>query len=174
MEKLAPGSPTSNRRCISISSQRKALQVLISKMESYTRCLFYHCMPRKLRGTPVQWSCTIHTSRLKDSLRSHSSVGQKALETPNALFSSEQGNMIRISGFGNADPSNLRGSLLEGNKGSLAQSGLVKQEFHVESLNECIGEVQRKLKSKDWHYRTHNTDLLNLEENKFDYKKNHL
>ena len=29
-----------------------------------------------------------------------------------------------------------------------------------------------KWKSKNWHYRTHNTDLLNLEENKFDYKKN--
>ena len=29
-----------------------------------------------------------------------------------------------------------------------------------------------KRKSKDWRYRTHNTDLLNLDENKFDYKKN--
>ena len=31
-----------------------------------------------------------------------------------------------------------------------------------------------KRKSKDWHCRTHNTDLLNLEENKFEYKKNYL
>ena len=29
-----------------------------------------------------------------------------------------------------------------------------------------------KRKSKDWRYRTHNTDLLNLDENKFDCKKN--
>ena len=29
-----------------------------------------------------------------------------------------------------------------------------------------------KRKSKDWHYGTHNVDLLNLDENKFDYKKN--
>ena len=28
-----------------------------------------------------------------------------------------------------------------------------------------------KPKSKDWRYRTHNTGLLNLDENKFDYKK---
>ena len=74
----------------------------------------------------------------------------------------------------NADPSNLRGSLLEGNKDLLlnqARSDLTKQEFHVESLNSYIGELQRK-KSNDWHYRAHNTDLLNLDGNKFDYKKN--
>ena len=28
-----------------------------------------------------------------------------------------------------------------------------------------------KRKNKDWHYRTRNTDLLNLDENKFDHKK---
>ena len=68
---------------------------------------------------------------------------QKALEKPNALFSSEQGNLIRSSVFRNADPSNLRGSLLEGNKDHLlnqARSDLAKQELHVESLNKCIGE----------------------------------
>ena len=27
---------------------------------------------------------------------------------------------------------------------------------------------------KDWNYRTHNTDMLNLDENKFGYKKNFL
>ena len=29
-------------------------------------------------------------------------------------------------------------------------------------------------KSKDWHCRTHSTDLLNLDKKKFDYKKNYL
>ena len=29
-----------------------------------------------------------------------------------------------------------------------------------------------KRKSKDWRYRTHNTDLLSPDDNKFDYKKN--
>ena len=66
---------------------------------------------------------------------------------PNALFSSEQGNLIRSSVFRNADPSNLRESLLEGNKDHLlnqARSDLAKQELHVESLNKCIGEIQRQ------------------------------
>ena len=48
--------------------------------------------------------------------------------------------------FRNANPSNLRGSLLAGNKDHLlnqARSDLAKQEPHVESLNKCIGELQR-------------------------------
>ena len=52
----------------------------------------------------------------KASLRSRSSEGQNASVKPHALFSSEQGNLIRSSVFRNANPSNLRGSLLEGNK----------------------------------------------------------
>ena len=40
---------------------------------------------------------------------------QKASGKPDALISSEQGNLTRSSVFKNADPSNLRGSLLEGN-----------------------------------------------------------
>ena len=55
----------------------------------------------------------------------------------------------------NASPSNLRGSLLEGNKDHLlnqARSDLAKQELHVESLND--------------------TDLFYPGENKFDHKKN--
>ena len=49
--------------------------------------------------------------------------------------------------FRNAIPSNLRGSLLEGDKDHLlnqARSDLAKQELHVESLNKCIGELQRQ------------------------------
>ena len=70
--------------------------------------------------------------------RSHSPEGQKASGKPDALFSSEQGNSIRSSVFRNANPSNLRGSLLEGNKDHLlngARSDLAKEELHVESLN---------------------------------------
>ena len=81
----------------------------------------------------------------KESLMSHSSEGQKALVKPDALFSSEQGNLIRSSMFRNANPSNLRGSLLEGNKDHLlnqARSDLAKQELRVESLNKCLGELQ--------------------------------
>ena len=49
--------------------------------------------------------------------------------------------------FTNASPSNLRGSLLQGNKDHLlnqARSDLAKQELRVESLNKCIGELQRQ------------------------------
>ena len=62
-------------------------------------------------------------------------------------FLAEQGNLIRSSVFRNANPPNLRGSLLEGNKDHLlnqARSDLAKQEHHVESLNKCIGELQRQ------------------------------
>ena len=62
-------------------------------------------------------------------------------------FYLEQGNLIRSSVFRNAHPSNLRGSLLEGNKDHLlnqARSDLAKQELHVESLNKCIGALQRQ------------------------------
>ena len=45
----------------------------------------------------------------KESLRSHSSEGQKASGKPDALFSV----------FRNTNPSNLRGSRLEGNKDHL-------------------------------------------------------
>ena len=84
-------------------------------------------------------------------------------------------NLIRSSVFRNPNPSNWRGSLLEGNKDHLlnqARSDLATQELHVESLNKCIGDHNDKRKRKDCCYRTHNTDLWNLDENKFDYKKN--
>ena len=63
------------------------------------------------------------------------------------MFSSEQGNLIRSSVLRTANPSKLRGSLLESNKDHLlnqARSDLAKQELHVESLNKCIGELQRQ------------------------------
>ena len=47
----------------------------------------------------------------------------------------------------NASLSNLRESLLAGNNDHLlnqARSDLATQELHVESLNKCIGEVQRQ------------------------------
>ena len=47
----------------------------------------------------------------------------------------------------NASQSNLRGSLLEGNKDHLlkqTRSDLPEQELHVESLNKCVGELQRQ------------------------------
>ena len=77
---------------------------------------------------------------------------QKASGKSDALFSSEQGNLIRSSVFRNANPSNLRGSLLEGNKDHLfnqARSDLAQQELHVESLNKCISELQKRTEAQN-------------------------
>ena len=49
--------------------------------------------------------------------------------------------------FRNANSSNLRGPLLEGNKDHLlnqTRSDLAKQELHVESLKNCISELQQQ------------------------------
>ena len=49
--------------------------------------------------------------------------------------------------FRNAKRTNLRGSLLESNKDHLLsqpRSDSVKTELHVESLNKCIGQLQRQ------------------------------
>ena len=108
---------------------------------------------KKLRGNPMQWSCRREVSahftqaERKESFRSQSSEGQKSLGKPFALFSSEQGILIRSSVFRNASPTNLRGSLPEGNKDHLLNQvrfDLAKQDFHVESPNKCIGELQRQ------------------------------
>ena len=99
----------------------------------------YHS-ERESLCTEARSKCTTNTSL---SLKQ----GNLTLGKPNALFSSEQGNLIRCSVFRNANPSNLRGSLLESNKDhslNQARSDLAKQELHVESLNKCIGELQRQ------------------------------
>ena len=48
--------PASNLRCFS-TIPWEALQILIFKIESCKRCWLHHCMPRKLRENPMQWSC---------------------------------------------------------------------------------------------------------------------
>ena len=75
---------------------------------------------------------------------SHSSEGRRASGRPAALLSpkrNEQRNQMWSSVFGNANPSNFIGTLLEGNKDHLlnqAKSDLARKESHVESLNKCI------------------------------------
>ena len=88
---------------------------------------------QKASGKPVamvvqerEVSAQYTRAERKQSLTSRSSEGQKPLEEPNALFSSEQGTLIRSSVFRNANPSNLRRSLLEGNEGSFAQSSKIR------------------------------------------------
>ena len=103
-----------------------------------TRCIG-HAKERKVSARYTQ-------ADRKEILRSHSIDGQKASEKADALFPSEQGNVIRSSESRNANPSNLRGSLLGSNKDRLltqARSDMAQLELHVEFLNKCIGELQR-------------------------------
>ena len=81
---------------------------------------------------------------------SSSSQEPRAYGKPDAMFSlrsNEPGNQFENSIFKFADPSNWGRSLLEGNKDFLlsqARSELMKQEHQVGSLNNCIGELQRR------------------------------
>ena len=55
--------------------------------------------------------------------------------------------------FGGANVSNLRESLLEGNKDHLlnrARTDLARSEVYVESLNKCINDLQRRTED---HYK---------------------
>ena len=126
---------------------------------------------RRKRG-----KCTIYSSRSKGrKVWSRSSEGQKALVKPNALFSSEQGNLIKSSVFGNANPSNLRGSLLEGNKDHLLNQSKSdwwrKNCMSNPSISASVNcnDKRQRLALQDAQYW-----LLNQGENKFDCKKNYL
>ena len=77
--------------------------------------------------------------------------------------------------FRDADPANVAKSLLEGNRDHLltqARSETMKQEHKVESLNNCIDELQQEAYAQRLYLENaHHGDVLNLDENKFDYKK---
>ena len=101
---------------------------------------------------------------------SHSSEGHKASGKFDALFSSEQGHLIRSCVFRNANSSNLRGSLLEGNKRitySIRQDQTYRSKNFMSSPSISASvNYNDKRKSKDLRCRTHSTDLLNPDENK--------
>ena len=87
---------------------------------------------------------------LRDSLMSSSSQEPRAAGKFAAMFSlgsEEPGNQFKRSVLRYADPSNLESSFLEGNKDHLlsqARSEFVKQEHQVESLNNCVSELQQQ------------------------------
>ena len=99
------------------------------------------------RGASAKRTQADHSRR--ESLTSSSSQEPRASGKPAAMFSlgsEEPGNQLESSVFKNADPSNLGRSLLEGNKDHLlsqARSDPMKQEHQVESLNNCISELQQ-------------------------------
>ena len=85
---------------------------------------------------------------------SHSS-GRRASVRSVALFSprrNEPRNQMWSSAFGNANPPSFSGTLLEGTKDHLvsqARSDLAKRELHVESLNTCIGDLQKPTEAQN-------------------------
>ena len=112
---------------------------------------------------------------------SSSSQEPSAPGKPSALFSfgnEEPGHQFKSSVFKNADPSNLGRSLLEGRKKIICS---VKQNLNFWDRNIKLDlsivvsvSSSNMLMLKDWNYKTHNTDTLNLDDNKFVYKKNYL
>ena len=89
----------------------------------------------------------------------------RASGKPTALFSSnrtEQRKHVWSSVFGNANLSNLSGTLLEGNKDHLlsqTRSVLAKRELHVESLNKCIDDTLQEVQNEFVESRREQTRL---------------
>ena len=75
--------------------------------------------------------------------------------------------------FRDANPANVAKYLREGNKGHLltqARSGLMNTKWNL--LTIVLMSSSNKLMLDEWIWRAPITDMLNLDENKFDYKKN--
>ena len=76
--------------------------------------------------------------------------------------------------FTNANPSNLRGSSLKETRITCSirrdQTCRSKSFMSGPSTSASVN-YNDKRKSKDWRYKTHNTDLLSPGENKLDYKE---
>ena len=196
LAKLVQRYPTSSHRCIPNTTQRRALhsdledgelQKMMASplyMQSREDCGFSRMpiAPGKPAALLQERGASAKRTQAdaRKGLMSSSYQEPSAPEKPAAVFSlrsEEPGNQFKSSVFKHADPSNLGRSLLECNKDHLlsqAKSELMRQEHQVGSLNNCISELQRQWKSKDRRHRTHNTDLLNLDENKFVHKKNYL
>ena len=96
---------------------------------------------RKMLASPL------YMQSREDCESSRIPIASGKLAAKFSLRSEEPGNQLKSSVFKNADPSNLGRSRLEGNKDhwlSHARSELMKQEHQVESLNNCISELQQQ------------------------------
>ena len=108
----------------------------------------------------------------------HATVNRVRTRLPKETEVIEPGNRFESSVhsvFIFADSANSGKSLLDGNKDHLlnqARPELMKQEHQVESLSNCIDELQHQAFAQRLELEAFITDTLNLDENKFDYKKN--
>ena len=131
-------------------------------------------MPEDLLGNQMQWSCRREVS----AQTSHSSEDHVASGTPAALISPKRNEQRKQTKCGVRCPEMPIRRIwveLEGNKDHLlsqARSDPAKREIHVESLNKCIGDLQKyERRRKTGHCRTYKTNLLNLVENTLDCKR---
>ena len=160
LEKLVQTRPISSHRCIPITTQRRALQTRILKMENDEKCWLHLCVCRteKTLNPPKKPAALLQErgasakrtqADFRKGLMSSLSQEPSAPGKPAVLFSfgsEEPGHQFKSSVFRNADPSNLGRSLLEGNKDhylSQAKSELARQEHQVGCLNNCISELQQ-------------------------------
>ena len=153
-------------------------------MESYKRCWLLHSLPRKLRGNLLHWSCrrerSVHNLlkpigrtvwgliHLKVTMlwRNPMHCFHRSRETWSGVLCSEtltfriwEGLFLKVT--------RITCSIRQD------QTWRSKNFTSSPSINASVN-YNDKRKSKDWRYRTHDTDLLNLDENKFDCKKNYL
>ena len=88
---------------------------------------------------------------------------------PGNRFESSVHSVLRFS-----TPANVKKSLLDGKKDSLfnqAGSELMKRNIKWNLLTIVSTSLDNRLMLKKWNWRTPITDILNLEENKLDYKR---
>ena len=146
LEKLVSRCPTSSPRCIPIVTMRRALQTRILKVENYEKCRLHH-WKCKVEETLNLLECQSHRGNLLQSF--HYEVKNRET-SPRFLFSKTLIRQIWEDLF-------LKAMKI------ICSVGQDLQEHQVAPLNNCISKLQ--------NYRTHNTDLLTLDENKFVYKK---
>ena len=143
--------PTSSPRCTSMSPW-KALRTLISKMGELQKLLTSPLYAQRASGKP---DAMVVQEREVSAQTSHSLKDHRDSGKPAALFSpkrNEQRNQMWSSVFGHANLSNLSGTLLEGNKDHLlnrARTDPARREIHVESLNKCIGVLQKRTEAQN-------------------------
>ena len=178
-------------------TQRRALQTRILKMENYEICWLHHCickvektessrMPvatvkpaalsQERGGSAKRIQADSRKSLMSSSCQEPSAPGKLA-----ALFSlgsEEAENQFKSSVLKNADPSIWEDLFLKAKKIICSvRQGLKLWSKNTKLNLSIIASVScsNKLMLKDWNYRTLNTDgyMLNLDENRFVYKKNY-
>ena len=182
--------PTTSHYCLRLKILLKALlclkkQTLLERKASVERSQIYHSERKGFMSSSSQSLNFIGTGKPVAWLSHHKRLGPDEF--------SERGQPADVlrghESVFRANPAIVGKSLLEGNRDHLLSQGraelMMKQEHKVESLNHCTSELQQQAYAQrlsfsnkrmlnDWVWRTPITDILNLDENKFDCRKNYI